>query len=404
MTLALLAIVVSFPGAEGFGAQTPGGRGGQTLFVTTLADSGPGSLRAAIDTPGPRTVLFRVAGLIDLASPLTVRHPFLTLAGESAPGLGVCLRGYPFVIATHDVIVRYLRVRLGDRHPVQGDAFSIATPSRNVIVDHVSASWSIDEALSPSGDIANITVQWSLIAESLWHSAHSKGAHGYGSLVRATGGVTLHHNLWAHHNGRNPRFGDNYGRGDAPTYDFRNNVIYNCGSYCTGMVDGRIRVNYINNYLKPGPNTKAKQLITLTAKAGPDTRFHLAGNQPAKLFDHPIEPAPFPAPPVQTHSAPQAYDLVLAHSGARRDPVDARIVADVQNATGKLIDSPDEVGGWPAYPSASAPLDADNDGLPDAWERTQGLNPNDPADARQLTPSGYTQLERYLHSLCPSPI
>lgn len=216
----VLALAIALPGAEGFGAETPGGRAGAVLIVNTLADTGPGSLRAAIETRGPRTIVFAVSGIIDLASPLTVRQPFLTLAGQSAPGDGICLRGYPFIIATHDVIVRYLRVRLGDRHKIQSDAFSIATPSRRVIVDHVSASWSVDETLSPSGDIQDITVQWSIIAESLLHSAHAKGKHGYGSLVPATGGVTLHHNLWAHHNGRNPRFGDNYGNGAPPIYDF----------------------------------------------------------------------------------------------------------------------------------------------------------------------------------------
>ncbi|MCX6602818.1 MAG: hypothetical protein NTV52_04415 [Acidobacteria bacterium] len=218
------------PVPKASGRKLPGRRAGAVLIVNTLADTGPGSLRAAIETRGPRTIVFAVSGIIDLASPLTVRQPFLTLAGQSAPGDAICLRGYPFIIATLDVIVRYLRVRLGDRHKIQSDAFSIATPSRRVIVDHVSASWSVDETLSPSGDIQDITVQWSIIAESLRHSAHAKGKHGYGSLVRATGGVTLHHNLWAHHNGRNPRFGDNYGKGAPPTYDFRNNVIYNCGS------------------------------------------------------------------------------------------------------------------------------------------------------------------------------
>jgi pectate lyase len=219
-----------FPGAEGFGATTPGGRGGRVIYVTTLDDSGPGSLRAAIGAQGPRTILFRVGGVIDLQSALVVREPFVTIAGQTAPGGGICLRGDNFGIATHDVVVRFLRVRLGDLRRREVDTFSIADGSRNVVVDHCSASWSIDETLSPSGDISDVTVQWCIISESLNNSLHSKGPHGYGSLLRATGGVSLHHNLWSHHNGRNPRFGDNYAEGPFPTFDFRNNVIYNWGS------------------------------------------------------------------------------------------------------------------------------------------------------------------------------
>jgi pectate lyase len=202
----------AFPGAEGFGANTPGGRGGKVLFVTHLNDSGPGSLRAACEAAGPRIVIFRVSGTIALKTPIVVRQPYLTVAGQTAPGDGICLRDQPFAIATHDVVVRHIRSRLGDESAQEQDAFGVLHGSRDVVIDHVSATWSIDEALSLSGNNQNITIQWCLIGESLRQSKHAKGAHGYGSLARANGPVTFHHNLWIHNDARNPRLGDNYGR------------------------------------------------------------------------------------------------------------------------------------------------------------------------------------------------
>ena len=188
-------------------------------IVRTLDDSGPGSFREAVTARGPRLVVFSVGGLITLRSPLDIREPFLTVAGQTAPGDGIAIRGAQVSIQTHDVIVRHLRFRPGDIAKAEADALNIVGDSHDVIVDHCSASWSVDEALSPSGALRDVTVQWSIIAEALNHSIHSKGAHGYGSLVRAVGGVTLHHNLWAHNTARNPRLGDNYGR--EAVADFR---------------------------------------------------------------------------------------------------------------------------------------------------------------------------------------
>src|SRR5215471_5276536 len=240
LSLAFVACVfaqpapLALPGAEGFGAQTPGGRGGRVWFVRNLNDEGPGSFRAVVTAQGPRIVIFRVGGLITLKSPIKITEPFLTIAGQTAPGDGICLRGSEISILTHDVIARYLRFRPGDISGGEVDALNIMGASRDVIVDHCSATWSIDECLSPSGAISNVTVQWCLIAEGLNRSIHSKGSHGYGSLARASGGVTLHHNLWAHNEERNPRLGDNYGRGTPPTFDFRNNVMYDWGKLCSG--------------------------------------------------------------------------------------------------------------------------------------------------------------------------
>ena len=355
---------------EGFGADTPGGRGGREIRVTTLADAGPGSFRAAATAGGPRTVVFSVAGLITLASPVVIAEPFLTLDGQSAPGDGVCIRGSEVVIRTHDVIVRHMRFRPGDIGGREVDALNVAGDSHHVLIDHVSASWAVDETLSASGAIHDVTIQWSIIAEGLNHSVHSKGAHGYGSLVRAVGGVTLHHNLWAHNDSRNPRLGDNYGAGPFPVFDVRNNVIYDYGAIASGMTGDRLSANYVANYIRPGPSSnKTRGPIVLTDTAA--VSYFVDGNvvegrdaltkDNAGLFDRrqvegralvTLAPRPFDAPPVRTSSAAEALRDVLADAGAtlpRRDAVDARLVREVEQRSGRIIDSQAQVGGWPEY-------------------------------------------------------
>jgi hypothetical protein len=349
----------AFPGAEGFGANARGGRGGRTIEVTNLNDSGPGSFRAACQAAGPRIVVFRVAGVIDLATPLNVTEPYLTVLGQTAPGEGICLKRSEFSVRTHDVIVRFLRSRPGDISGRDMDAMNIAGNAHDVIFDHCSATWSVDEALSPSGAISNITVQWCLIGEALNRSVHSKGAHGYGSLVRAVGGVTLHHNLWLHNIERNPRLGDNYGRGTAPTFDVRNNVMYDWGKICSGLTGDDLSANYVANYLRPGPDSSDRSPIVLTPAA--HVRYYLADNVvegPASspMFSDPqrvtVVNAPFPAPIVKTTTAEEAYRDVLAHVGAvcpARDSVDARLIHQVETRSGRIIDSQNDVGGWPVY-------------------------------------------------------
>ncbi len=415
--------VPAFPGAEGFGAMAKGGRGGRVIFVTNLNDHGPGSFREACLAKGPRVVIFRVGGLITLESPLQITESNITIAGQTAPGDGICLRSNLLTIAASDVVVRFLRARLGDLTRLESDAFSIYTPSRNVIIDHCSASWSIDETLSATGDIANITIQWCLIAESLNHSFHHKGEHGYGSLVHATGGLTLHHNLWAHHTARNPRLGDNNYKPPYPTFDVRNNVMYNWSNMCSGLADGDLKVNYVNNYIRPGPSSSKRKPIVLRKDTATErTRYFVQGNfvegrpdltsNNADMFE-PLEydgrklfsivKTPYQVAPVLTQSPQEAYEAVLEGVGATvpaRDAVDRRIIVDVRNRTGKIIDSQEQVGGWPQYRSGTPPPDSDSDGVPDAWERAHGMNPRDPADARAIdAASGYTKLELYLNEL-----
>lgn len=377
-TLLLIAQAVSAPAgpggaAEGFGAGTPGGRGGRQIAVTTLADAGPGSFRAAVTAAGPRTVVFAVAGLITLDAPVVIAEPYLTLDGQGAPGDGVCVRGSEVVIRTHDVIVRHLRFRPGDVAGKEVDGLSVMGDSHHVLVDHVSVSWAVDENLSASGAIHDVTIQWSIIAEGLNHSVHSKGAHGYGSLVRAVGGVTLHHNLWAHNDSRNPRLGDNYGNAPFPVFDVRNNVIYDYGAIASGMTGDRLSANYVGNYIRPGPSSnRTRGPIALTDTAAVtyflrdnvvDGRDDLTADN-ARLFDRrerdgralfTLAPRAFPAPPVRTTSARDALRDVLASAGAtlpRRDAVDARLVRDVEQRSGRVIDSQKDVGGWPDYRGA----------------------------------------------------
>ncbi|WP_321474259.1 hypothetical protein [uncultured Paludibaculum sp.] len=403
----------AFPGAEGFGAYTRGGRYGAVRFVTNLNDSGPGSLRAAVEAYNPRTILFRVAGVISLQSPLVVKNPFVTIAGQTAPGDGVCLRRFGLVVDTHDVVIRFLRSRPGDEAGQEVDGISIVGNSRNVIVDHCSASWSIDECLSVSGTVADITVQWCLIAEGLHRSIHGDGPHSMGSLIRAVGGVSLHHNLWLHHDSRNPRLG--HQQPDIPVvYDVRNNVMYNYGTTCSGLADGSIRVNYAGNYIKPGPFSRPGRTPIIMHKF-PGAQFYLEGNRflgdeklsadNRLMIDRPIVdglrvativPKPFDAPPVTTTSAAEAYQAVLKGVGAlrpTRDKVDQRLLADVAAGTGAIIDSQWEVGGWPEYRAALPPRDADRNGLPDdlppSAQPSDGVAPDEE----------YSPLERYLNHL-----
>ncbi|MHC4398483.1 MAG: pectate lyase family protein [Planctomycetota bacterium] len=408
--------VPAFPTAEGFGATAQGGRGGSVLLVTNLDDSGPGSLRAAIDTTGPRMVVFRLSGVIELESTLDVRKPYVTLAGQTAPGDGICVKNHGLTVRTHDVIVRHLRFRPGDEpgpaYRAKGkdfapDAVGIGTPSRNVIFDHCSASWSIDECLSVSGEgITNVTVQWCFVSESLNDSFHPKGPHGYGSLLRCNGNVSFHHNLYAHHRSRSPRPGT-YGEGSI-LLDFCNNVVYDSAGYSAA---DPVRMNYVGNFIRR-PRGAAFSI------GGPSTRLYVSGNWldgagPLGAGDRRlisggtaanVVPEPFPAAKVETTDAEDALDRVLRGGGAtlpRRDAVDARVVGQVRSGRGSLIDSQTEVGGWPRYDCLPPPPDSDLDGMPDAWEKTHGLNAEAADHNGDIDRDGYTNVEEYANGTDP---
>ena len=412
----------AFPGAEGSGALTPGGRGGDVYHVTNLDDSGPGSLRSGIQTAaGPRTIVFDLSGTIFLQSKLSINKPFLTLAGQTAPGDGITVAGWTTAVTdTHDVIVRYLRFRVGDVNcpTYQDDGFTVDR-STNVIADHVSASWSVDETLSVT-ESDKVTIQWSFITESMKNSCHIKGAHGYGSLIRyGSGLVSYHHNLYAHHDSRNPRLGDNIG------LDFVNNLVYDWGSeagYSGDVTEGTPRLNYVGNYLVAGPSTPASKRNRAFNGGSPGTLIYQSSNaidsnlngahdgtdtQGAMFIGSYTQqqPARFIFPQVETDDAPMAYERVLNLAGNSlvRDAVDLRVISEVRNEAGHHIDSQNQVGGWPVLASLTAPADTDQDGIPDAWENDHGLNPADPADGPAIGAGGYSNLELYLNDIVPVP-
>jgi hypothetical protein len=418
----------AFPGAEGFGKYTLGGRGGKVIEVTNLGDRGPGSFRAACMAGGPRTIVFRVSGTIALESELKIRDPFLTIAGQTAPGDGVCIKNYQVNFDTKHMIIRYLRFRPGDEKGKEQDGFG--GNGDHIIIDHCSVSWGIDETLSIN-KASNLTVQWCLVSESLARSIHKKGAHGYGGLWGGPGG-SYHHNILAHHTSRNPRAS---GNADSGLLDYRNNVVYNWGfnSAYGGELWPR---NWINNYYKPGPATSENVRHRIFLQKDPRGKMYAEGNFlwgfPAISADNwkgGIDFAedgeatettlrvknPYVVAPVSTQPAEAAYELVLKHAGCSlaRDSVDQRIIREIRSGTatfgetyaggGKgIIDSQKAVGGWPELHSVPAPLDTDHDGMPDDWERKHHLDPANDADGPQDRDSdGFTNLEEYLNSLVP---
>jgi hypothetical protein len=451
MSMGLIqAEVPAFPGAEGYGAKATGGRGGNVIKVTNLNDSGTGSLRAAIEASGTRTVIFEVSGIIALNSNLEIKNDNITIAGQTAPGDGICIRNYPLRVNANNVIIRYIRSRLGDEKDIEDDAMSGRNRS-NIIIDHCSMSWSVDECAS-FYDNKNFTMQWCILSESLYKSVHDKGNHGYAGIWGGKG-ATFHHNLLAHHSSRNPRFcGSRYSKlPEEEKIDHRNNVIFNWGANsCYGAEGGSY--NIVNNYYKYGPATsitKRDRIIGPNAQ-DPDASnqqpggvwgtFYVDGNYvygiPATTENNWIGVDPdlgngllpggsidgikslteFSAPNIVTVSAEEAFEQVLAYAGAifpKRDPVDERIVMETRTGkpnfgasygSGKgIIDTPSDVGGYPTYHSTTAPVDSDNDGMPDAWEDANGLNKSDPNDGKAIASNGYTNLENYLNSLVELP-
>jgi len=417
----------AFPGAEGHGSRTPGGRGGRVIEVTSLADSGVGSLRAALLATGPRIVVFRVSGTITLSDRIKVTSPFVTIAGQSAPGDGIQIRGAGLAIGASDVIVRGLRIRPGDASdgpdPQIRDGLEIWSP--RVIVDHCSLSWAVDETASTwFNTVADVTYQWNIFSEGLHASTHPRGAHSKGLLIGdGAQRVSLHHNLFAHQDERSPHM-----KGATNT-EVINNVIYNWGGFgthyatCHEDYDDRskpVLSNIIANFYKAGPSSDTTRrpifVNTSTCALVASSRIYLKGNiGPGRADDNGDEYAISNVPggmktatPAATASAivaesPRpASERVLTCAGAMapmRDAVDARIVNEVRNGTGRIIDSQTQVGGWPTFSSAAAPADGDHDGMPDAWEQGKGLNPNDASDGNKLAPSGFPWVEEYLNGI-----
>jgi pectate lyase len=437
--------IPAFPGAEGFGSKTVGGRGGKVIEVTSLNDSGAGSLRAAIEEEGPRIIVFREAGTIELESSLVITNPYITIAGQTAPGGGITLRGINsqvealINVETHDVVIRFLTLRAGP--PSAGDAMEIfasaAHDTYNVVIDHNSMSWAVNRNLATWYDVHGISIQWNIFSEGLNCSIHPKGCHSKGVLLGGyasdenkdkpgAGNISFHHNLMAHNGERAPYIEA------SGVIDVVNNVVYNpFGTFShIDMVDQLAPdlVNYIGNYYKMGPNTELKYGIRALNAGTPGAGIFIQGNiGPTRKSDNApeiniIDPdsrqfvvsKPFPVEPITTNTAFQAYDQVLAGAGAnmglycggtffsRRDSIDTRVVNDVMNGVGKIINDPAEVGGWLTISSAPPCADSDHDGMPDLWEKNFIFNSHDPSDSSKDTDGdGYTNLEEFLNGTDP---
>ncbi|HTH31455.1 MAG TPA: hypothetical protein VL946_08890 [Lacibacter sp.] len=454
------ADIPAFPGAEGGGRYSFGGRGGKVYVVTNLNDDGPGSLRWACEQGGARIIVFNVAGIIRLKTPLIIRAPYITIAGQTAPGDGVCIAGESVWINTHDVIIRYMRFRRGETWVGRRDDAIGGNPIGNIIIDHVSATWGLDENMSmyrhmyndSTGKIedkfgtVNITIQNSIFGEALdtWN-------HAFGSTLGGEN-CTFMRNLWANNAGRNPSVGWN------GIFNFANNVVFNWVHRSIDGGDYRAQFNIINNYFKPGPATPKTPIAyrILKPESGRSKlkekyygRAYVSGNivegYPAVTKNNwnggvqvegkndavEIDTSmkwnkPLPMAPITILSAEEARKYVLANAGAtlpKRDAVDARIVKQV--TTGKIeiapnvklpetqfkhrrmpIDSykigiitdPSQVGGYPEY-KGTPYTDSDNDGIPDAYEAKNGLNAKDASDAGKITKNGYSNIENYLNSV-----
>lgn len=435
---------VAFPGAEGFGKYTTGGRGGKVYVIQNLNDNGPGSFREAVEKKEKRIIVFAVSGTIHLQSPLSIKGD-ATIAGQTAPGDGICIADHPVGLGGNNIIVRYLRFRLGDRFQNKGmvngsghdDAFGGSKRS-HIIIDHCSFSWSTDECFSVYGGDST-TLQWNIISEPLNYSYHFETGdtdfekHGYGGIW---GGIhfSAHHNLFAHCNNRNPRFNGTRLGAAQELADYRNNVIYNWGG--NNVYGGEAgQYNIVNNYYKYGPVTAkgVRRRIVNPSKTEtlPFGKWYVNGNYVDDAPDvtgnnwlgidmgnngteadknEAVQNKPFVVENIPVETAEQAYQNVLKFSGAslKRDTLDARIINDVKNRTGRLIDvqggyphgTPYEqtITAWPYLQSLPAPADDDKDGMPNDWEIKNGLNPNNAADASGITLHKYfTNIEVYIN-------
>jgi hypothetical protein len=468
------AEIPAFPGAEGGGMYTFGGRGGKVYTVTSLEDRGPGTLREACEQGGARIIVFNVAGIIRLKSPLIIRAPYITIAGQTAPGDGICIAGESTWIDTHDVIIRHVRFRRGETFVGRRDDAIGGNPVGNIMIDHVSATWGLDENMSiyrhmynpgpgyPDIKVGtvNITIQNSLFGEAL-----DTYNHAFGSTLGGEN-CSFMRNMWANNAGRNPSIGWN------GIFNFVNNVVFNWYNRSTDGGDYTANYNIINNFYKPGPVTDLTQPISyriLKPESGRSKlpyvvfgRAYVNGNiidgnekvtkdnwdggiqlenkkgelmtydEAKEYFAKMKTDKPFPMPWFRPFmKADEAYEFVLKNVGATlpiRDKVDERIVRTVKTGVPEyakglekkefyqfehrrlpmdsykkgIITDISQVGGYPEY-KGKPYVDTDKDGMPDAWEKKYGLNPNDPSDAQgDLNGDGYTNIEDYINGVNPA--
>ena len=460
------ASIPAFPGAEGGGMYTFGGRGGKVITVTNLNDDGPGSFREACETGGSRIIVFNVAGIIRIKSPLIIRAPYVTIAGQTAPGDGVCIAGESVWINTHDVIIRHMRFRRGETWVGRRDDAIGGNPVGNIMLDHISASWGLDENMSiyrhmyltdprkPEEKLGtvNITIQNSIFSEGLdtWN-------HAFGSTIGGEN-CSFIRNLWADNTGRNPSIGWN------GVFNFVNNVMFNWVHRSIDGGDQTARYNIINNYFKPGPLTPVDSPVGHRILK-PESRYTMNGRKvyglvyvngnvvegndkvTANNWDGGVQiedmedageftpyikwDNPHPMPYMTIYPAKEAFEFVLDNAGAtfpRRDAVDTRVTKQVKTGVVEYPKNVDlshvphfkyrrlpedsykkgiitdiaQVGGYPEY-TGKPYKDSDGDGMPDAWEKKYKLNPNDPSDANgDINGDGYTNIEKYINGIDPT--
>lgn len=439
--------LIAFPEAEGFGKYATGGRGGKVVEVTNLKDAGYGSFRQALlEYPGePITIVFTVAGNIELQTDIKINRSNITIAGQTAPGDGICLSGRSFIIngakagGNHgNIIIRYLRSRPGTFVGTGIYGFDMEN-CHDVIVDHCSFSWANEECAALY-DTKNTSVQWCIISEGLWNAGHAKGNRGYGGVWGGQN-ASFHHNLIANQNSRAIRFNGARAHDTLAVVDYRNNVIYNWGNNnaCAGgsieIPGGKSQINMVNNYYKPGPAApgtikfcQADYNETGTFGFG---QWHMSGNimeghanltsdnwAGLDLAKMPVVhhaaakvSSPFKVEDIKTQSTLEAYESVLLSAGAslpKRDAVDARVVNETKTGTAMgmgsfnkpgIIDNALAVGGWPIYSAPGPVIDSDHDGMPDSWEDENKTDKYDPSDRNKIHSSGYTMLEVYMNNI-----
>jgi hypothetical protein len=442
----IFAQQIAFPGAEGFGKYATGGRGGKIAFVTNLNDDGEGSFRNALEKfPGePLTVIFKVSGIIELQSKIQIKRSDLTIAGQTAPGDGICLKNQSLILngaaakGNHgNIIIRFIRSRPGGTLKTGLYGYDMEN-CHDVIVDHCSFSWANEECAAMY-DTKNVTVQWCIVSEGLYEAGHAKGHRSYGGVW---GGQysSYHHNLIAHQNSRAVRFDGARAHDTMAVIDYRNNVIYNWGNpnACYGgevnIAGGVSQINIVNNYYKPGPATpstlKFVHALFEADKTKGTAEWYLNGNIMAgdkgltknnfdglDLLESGVAPVSKSKTafkinvPLPDQNAKDAYEAVLKYCGAvlpKRDAVDTRVINETKTGTatgmgvfGKagIIDSPAAVGGWGEFKNGIAPADTDEDGMPDEWEKKNGLNANDANDRNKIGADGFTMLEKYLNEM-----
>ena len=454
----------AFPGAEGFGARTAGGRGGQVIKVINLNDSGPGSLREAVEAParnylngsyeyesmeaytarleasGRRIVVFEVSGIINLESTLMITYPYITVAGQTSPG-GILVTGYQTTVNTHDVIIRHMRFRVGSHRiaggadPEKLDSFDIrgkgwnTNDGYNIIIDHCSFSWGVDETFTITGGVNNTTVQWSIVSEGLSYAGHPKGEHSKGLMVSGKGQgeypgttVSLHHNYLTQNAARNPEIYTP--EGVDMTVDITNNVVYNWDGGRSPQNGGAAKTNWVHNYVKQGvdsnsysfevryssPVSPAIPLIYVDGNIGStrliqsDPQWNVGVSWTSELLSEDFRQlTSWPAPPVNTTEMSYDYALeILSGVGATvpvRDSVDERVIGYFAAGTGALIDNVIYPDDFPLFEDLPAPADSDGDGMADSWEEAQEFNVGVNDSALDHDGDGYTNIEEYLHYL-----